>query len=213
MTVVAAHQPNFLCGMNVLDKVDSADAVIWLDDVQYTKGGWTNRNKGPAGNWLTVPIVKDTDGGTIREVLIADGRDWRRKVADTIVQTWGGGTWPLQREILKPYRRLVALNAALLQVLMPIAAARTIQHWQSHLENGGHRCRAVADTRIDLQPISLRLAGMVEEVGGTVYLSGPSGRNYLDERPFEQRGIQVRYYQHFGSQACGASLFAEMAVR
>jgi hypothetical protein len=39
---------------------------------------------------------------------------------------------------------------------------------------------------------------MVEEVGGNVYLSGPSGRKYLDESPFNERGIKVEYFSFQG---------------
>jgi len=43
---------------------------------------------------------------------------------------------------------------------------------------------------------------MTEEIGGTIYLSGPSGKNYLDEIPFKERNIEVRYYEHTGDNYC-----------
>ena len=54
--------------------------------------------------------------------------------------------------------------------------------------------------------VSEGLAAMTAEVGGTVWLSGPSGRNYLDEAPFAARGIEVRYFEHVGPNPCALEL-------
>jgi hypothetical protein len=199
--IVTAHQPNFIPGLNVLSKVAASDLVVWLDAVQYEKGGWTNRNRLPGGAWLTVPVDRATDGGIIRHVRIAqNGRPWQRRVTRSLYETWGPGVSPLCQIISRPYQRLVALNAALLAELLPHAAPHTEQAWQSHLEAPS------------LDP-SIRLAQLVAEVGGTTYLSGPSGGAYLDEAPFRARGIQVRSYAHTGPYTCAASLLAQERVR
>jgi WbqC-like protein family len=199
--IVSCHQPNFLPGLNIMGKLACSDIVIWLDSVQYTKGGFTNRNRLPGGAWLTVPVDRATDGGIIRHVKIAqNGRPWQRRVTRSIFETWGPDTWPLCAIIHRSHQRLVALNAALIAQLMPIAAPHTEQAWQSHLEAPS------------LDP-SIRLAQLVAEVGGTTYLSGPSGGAYLDEGPFRARGIQVRSYAHTGPYTCAASLLAQERVR
>jgi hypothetical protein len=61
---------------------------------------------------------------------------------------------------------------------------------------------AVSEDREELAPISVRLAMMVAEIGGTTYLSGPSGRDYLDEAPFRERGLAVEYWSHEGPNPC-----------
>src|SRR5207247_4922523 len=38
------------------------------------------------------------------------------------------------------------------------------------------------------------LARLCDEVGALVYLSGPSGRDYLDLGPFKRAGIDVEYF-------------------
>jgi hypothetical protein len=65
--------------------------------------------------------------------------------------------------------------------------------FQSHLD-GGHAVQAVSEDRDELLSISERLAMMVAEAGGDTYLSGPSGRGYLDEQPFTRLGIHVDYW-------------------
>ena len=87
---------------------------------------------------------------------------------------------------------------------MLLADSDTSWHFQSHLD-GGHAVWAVGEKRYELAPISARLAIMVAELGGTTYLSGPSGRNYLDEEPFLQLGISVEYWKFDGPNDCSVS--------
>lgn len=187
--------------MSVIDKLATAQAVIWLDEVQYTKGGWTNRNRLPGGEWLTVPVERSTDGESINRVRIAQHPPWRRKMTEAVRQAYGDTavTRAAIRQINLPYRLLVGLNVSMLRALWPFVFGEHGPQWhfQSHLD-GGHAVEAVSDDAARLAPISERLAMMVVEVGGTTYLSGPSGRNYLDEGPFHRLGVSVEYYAPTG---------------
>jgi hypothetical protein len=190
----------------VIDKVRAADAVIWLDEVQFSHGGWSNRNRMPDGSWLTVPVERRTDMGPFNRVRISEHGSWRADHAKALYQHYGSAAASFVTEIQRPYRLLVGLNLALLRPL----AGDVPWHFQSHLD-GGHAVWAVSDERDELAPISVRLAMMVAEIGGTAYLSGPSGRNYLDERPFRERGIQVDYYNHTGPNPCALAALSSRA--
>ena len=209
--IASAHQPNFLPAWSVMSKIRASDAVIWLDEVQFTKGGYTNRQPLPGGGWVTVPVEKHCAFKPINRVRLAEPTAmWRPSVAAKVIHAWPGIGGTLAREeILKPYRLLVGLNMSLLRMLCHELDIRAAWHMQSHLD-GGHAVVNVSEDREQLRPISERLALMVEEVGGTVYLSGPSGRNYLDESPFVERGIEVRYWHHDGPNPCSLALFHEL---
>jgi hypothetical protein len=213
--IVTAHQPNFLPGRSVIEKIDVSDAVVWLDEVQYTKGGYTNRNRMSDGRWITVPVERNTDGAPINRVRIADHGDWRRKMSETLRQHTGASfaSRVACHEIAKPYRLLVGLNVALLHRFAPGGAfdrreTGVIWHFQSHLD-GGHAVVSQGEDAEALLPISARLAMMVEEVGGDCYLSGPSGRRYLDEAPFNERRIRVEYFDWKGGPNENALELAE----
>jgi hypothetical protein len=45
-------------------------------------------------------------------------------------------------------------------------------------------------------------------LGGDVYLSGPSGKKYLSEEPFHERGIAVEYWSHEGDNPCALSMIS-----
>lgn len=205
---VTAHTPNYLPGLNVTEKVRVADAVVWLDEVQYSHGGWSNRNRMPDGSWLTVPVERATDMAAFNHVRISEHGDWRCKHLRTLIQHYGPVP-ALTEEILRPYRLLVGLNLALLRVLL--TSCDTAWHFQSHLD-GGRMMVAVSDDRQELAPISERLAMMAAELGGDTYLSGPSGFRYLDEQPFAERGIAVEYWDYHGPNDCAVSQFVKARV-
>lgn len=169
--------------------------MIWLDEVQYTPGGWTNRNRMPDGSWLTAAVQTGAGHGPVNRVYLSEQNDWRRKAAKTLRQHYPVAPW--REEIIgviaRPYRLLVGMNMALLFEVFRAYGVAPEFVFQSHLD-GGHAVQAVSETRSELLPISARLAMMVREIGGTVYLSGPSGRNYLDPKPFDERGVEVRYW-------------------
>ena len=43
--ILAAHQPQYLPWLGYLHKIASADVFLILDDVQYKKNKWQNRNR------------------------------------------------------------------------------------------------------------------------------------------------------------------------
>lgn len=207
---VTFHQPNFLPGRSVIEKVLSSDAVVWMDTVQFTKGGWTNRQKLPDGRWLTVPVAHGSSFAPINQVRIGEPRGgWRHHVADEIAQNWLTETGvKAAQEVTRGYPLLVGLNAALLRILLVDGLGYDgEQHWQSHLD-AAHAVVATSDEKTQLAPISERIASMVHLLGGTTYVSGSSGRNYLDERPFHALGIQVEYWHHDGPNPCALDLFS-----
>jgi hypothetical protein len=45
---------------------------------------------------------------------------------------------------------------------------------------------------------SERLARLTQQAGGSIYVSGPSARDYLDEKLFSDRGLQVEWFDYSG---------------
>lgn len=206
--VVTAHQSNFLLAASIVTKIQASDALILLDEVQFTKNGWTNRNRTPTGEWMTVPVERHCAFKPINRVRIGEpAKDWRGPLVRQLTGAWPGEvTAAVCREVLRPYRLLVGLNVAVLEIVLGVLAPGTRRVFQSHLAGGHFAVPAVSGDAEALRPISTRLAMMVEELGGDVYLSGPSGRDYLDERPFADRGIAVEYWHHEGENPCALAL-------
>ncbi len=191
--IVTGHQLNFLPGLSVVEKIRAADAVVWMDEMQYERHGFVNRNRLADGTPMVVPVAEHDTFAAINRVRIGDptGRG-REKIARTLRNQLGSAAAPYCRELRRPYRLLAGLNAALLRHLTLDLSIDTEQHYQSHLGAGRY------------EATSNGLADMVAELGGDVWLSGPSGRDYLDEQPFEERGIEVVYFDWPGTNNCSA---------
>ncbi|HEX6937963.1 MAG TPA: WbqC family protein [Longimicrobiales bacterium] len=191
--VVAVHQPEHLPWLGFFAKLDAADLMVSLDVVPFRKNYFQNRNRvlghdgGPL--WLTVPVRLDGHlAGEIRTVPIAEDGRWRRKYLRTLEQRYA--RHPHFPEVFEPVARIVEaewggiaeLNLALIDALRrplgidtPIVRASAL---------------GVTGTRSEL------LAAICRRVGATVYLSGPSGRAYLDPAPFEAAGIRVAFHDY-----------------
>ncbi|HEX8751949.1 MAG TPA: WbqC family protein, partial [Solirubrobacterales bacterium] len=196
--IVTAHQTNLLPGVSVVSKIAAADVFIACDEFQFTLGGFVNRNRLADGTPLTAPYDRRDKFAPINRVRLASTPiRWREVLARTLEQRVPGGHVyaALAR---RPWRLLVGLNVALLEQLLDDLAIRTEWVFQSHLESGKCYGPIVSDDRDELVPASERLAAMTAEVGGDVYLSGASGRRYLDETPFAERGIRVDYFDPAG---------------
>lgn len=181
--IVTGHQVNFLPGLSVIEKIRAADICVWMDEMQYERHGWVNRNLLADGTMLTIPVSEHDTFEPINRVRISDPTfRARKKIAKTLEMRLGRHADAYIKHLLRPYQLLVGLNSALLSELMVDLDIGCERHLQSHLGAGRY------------EATSLGLAEMVEEVGGSVWLSGPSGRNYLDEAPFAERGIEVRYF-------------------
>ncbi len=195
LVIVTGHQVNLLPGLSVMEKVRSADAVIWMDAMQYERHSFVNRNRLSDGAWMTVPVCEHDTFAPINRVRIADPTfRARRKIAARLSYELGEAAAPYAAELLRPYPLLVGLNAALLRHLFRDLGIETEQHYQSHIDPD-HAVPVVSEDDRDLTPARGRLAAMVAAIGGTVWLSGPSGGNYLNHEPFERRGIEVRYFE------------------
>ena len=77
MTVVAINQPGYLPWSGFFKRIMASDVFVFLDDVQYSRGDWDNRNKirtSEDSMWLTVPILNKS-GKLINQVEIDFSND------------------------------------------------------------------------------------------------------------------------------------------
>lgn len=123
MTKCAIMQPAYLPWSGYFNLISQVDIFIFLDDVQFEKGGWQNRNrillKGQP-HFLTVPIRHTSLQQRINEVEIDDTRNWRRKHYFTIKQAYSKSQYFSDIELILPIildnnlKRLVDLNTKII---------------------------------------------------------------------------------------------------
>lgn len=194
MAKVAILQSNYIPWKGYFDLIDSVDAFMLFDEVQYTRRDWRNRNKIKTAQgltWLTVPVeVKGRYHQTINETRIAE-------------TDWATAHW---RAIEGSYRRaphfdreaewIAPLYAAPPEVGLSRLNERFLRAICSRLGIGTTLLRC-EDYRL-LDNRSERLADLCAQAGGDTYVSGPAARVYLDPAPFTERGITVEWFDYAG---------------
>lgn len=197
MTVVTGHQLNLLPGLSVIERIRAADVVIWLDAAQYVRHSFVNRNRLADGQWMTIPVCEHDTYAPINRVRIADAQGRaREKIARRLEHELGAAAAPFAAELRKPYRLLAGLNYALLQQLFRALDIRTAQVFQSMLDPH-HPVPVVSDADEDIEPVRERFADWAHQLGGTVWLSGPS-KHHGDAARFLELGIRIDYFDFSG---------------
>ena len=189
---VTIHQPEHLPWLGFFAKAASADQLILLDDVPYRHGYFQNRNRLSHDGkpiWLTVPVRhRGHLEKPIRKVEIDEknGR-WRRQYLGRLQDSLRNAAHA--EDVLAPLTGIVEqasgglcdLNVRIIGFLRDLLDVQTPMKLASELHVGGRSS--------DL------LAKLCERAGAHAYLSGPSGRDYLDLGPFRRRAIRVEYFR------------------
>ena len=209
--VLAAHQPNFLPWLGLFHKVGQADVWVWADDVQYSRGSLTNRNRirtASGWQWLTVPVrTRGRGRQRICDVQTQSDSDWRRKHCQSL--RWHYGHAPFfdayapAIEVLyaDAWPQLIDLNAALLRHLLPLLEVEVEVRFSSQMDLPHER--------------TARLVDMAKACDCQVYLAGSgASKAYLDVEAFAAAGIECRFthFEHPVYPQCHAGFVAEMSV-
>lgn len=181
------HQPHYLPWLGFLDKLDRADLFIYIDHVQYERGGWQNRNFVKSANGavrLTVPVRRGALQESLLDKVLDDGRPWRRKHAATLRQAYRRApfveAYPhiIDVAVEATDGRLVELNLRCCSLLADAFGVTTPTLRSSEL---GPVQGAKSDMLVEL----------CRRVGATAYLSGDGAAGYLDEQAFVAVGLDV----------------------
>jgi WbqC-like protein family len=206
--VVTGHQLNFLPGCSVIERIRRADIVIWLDAAQYVRHSFVNRNRLTDGAWMTIPVDEHDTYAPINRVRIADpsGRA-REKIARKLEHAYGSQATPFARELRRRYQLLAGLNYALIQHLLQALDIHVEQHFQSMLDPL-HAVPVWSEDDDPMQPVRDRYADWAAQLGGTVWLSGPS-RHFGAEEAYAERGIRIETYHHDGPNPAAIELLRQ----
>ncbi len=190
---VTIHQPEHLPWLGFFAKMDAADLFVSLDSVPFRKAYFQNRNRvlGPHGRplWVTVPVcLEGYREGEIRTMRIATHQNWRKRYLRTIEQRYS--KHPYFEELFEPLARVIEadwawvadLNHRLIDVLRERLGIDTPMVRSSDL--------GVTGSKSEL------LASICAAVGAEVYLSGPSGRDYLMPSAFEAVGVGIAVHDY-----------------
>lgn len=178
----AIMQPTYFPWAGYLNLIGRVDVFVFLDDAQYERGTWHNRNRvllpdGP--RWLTVPARREFLGQAINQVRVDAAGDWREKHLRLLAQSYARHPHAADMLGLAGLIRDAALDSlAALNVSVATALARALGITtrllrSSELGAAGRR--------------SERVIAICERLGCDEYVSPAGAAQYLAEDRFTER--------------------------
>jgi len=193
--IVSIHQPEHLPYLGYFNKMARCDKYIILDDVQFTKNNFQNRNKIIDKNnhetWLSVPVeMKNHTQLLIKDMKIANIANWQKKYIKTIEQIYSKHEYyhkyieEIKSIIIKHNKYLIDLNMAFIYFFRNTFNIDSKIIFSSSLNVNSVKNERVID--------------LCKSVGATTYLSGNGAKNYLDSNSFSENGLELIYqdYEH-----------------
>ena len=189
---VLVTQSNYIPWHGFFAMVASVDCFVILDTVQFTRRDWRSRNRiriDGQDRWLTVPVAGPRDQ-PINAVEIAD-RDWARRHHSTLLAAYGKVMDGRTRAFIDESYEEVT-DALLLSEVNERLLTRTMR--LLGIDTPILRAEAFPDH----SDPSERLAVIAQAAGATEYWTGPAARAYISEKPFQDREIELRYFDFSG---------------
>lgn len=194
---ITIHQPEHLPWLGLLHKMQDVDAFVILDNVQYRRRYFQNRNKirnGPGKDglqWITVPVqCGKRDETLIKDVRIdSTGRDWCRKNLGSVRRCYAKAPYferyypGFEAAYSEKTEWLGELNIRLLRWLLegfeidlPLVSASELP---------------VEGAASDL------ILSICKAMEADAYFSGISGKDYLDMESFAEASVEVEFQEFY----------------
>ncbi|MDO9416273.1 WbqC family protein [Pararhizobium sp.] len=189
---IVISQSMYFPWVGLLEQIRLADVFVHYDDVQYSKGSFSNRVqvKGANGvSWLTLPLRDLHLGQRIDQVMLDDRIDWRGKHREILRQAYLKA--PFREEMLGLVDRVFSREA---RTVADISRQSMLE--LSAYFGLGRPAFLSSDTLPIPGSSSERVCDIVEHLNGTVYITGHGARKYLNHALFEQKGIAVEYMRY-----------------
>jgi hypothetical protein len=179
MKKCAVMQPSYLPWVGYFNLIMNSDVFIFLDDVQYSKNTYFNRNRYPTKNtdgfaWLTLPVRRVKSTQLFTESCLVEEDNWRKKHLTTLQHVYGkteffAAFYPfLEKEILDLSKATLAeINIGLIKSICAYLEIEKEFYLSSELNISGSR--------------SERLLSFCKRFDCQIYLSPVGAREYIDE--------------------------------
>lgn len=191
MTTVAIMQPYLYPYIGYFQLIAAADIFVILDDVQYIRRGWVNRNQVLLNGkpmMISIPVAAASQSTPINQIHVAEGASRAvNKLRSTLRHSYGNCLgWSSVDEAV------CIINQSLPNSLLFPVLEQSINHACKVL--GVHRSFVLASTLggSDLRRED-RIIHLVKKLGGTHYINLPGGYSLYDYSMFRDHGLELSF--------------------
>lgn len=188
------HQPNYLSWLGFFSKVKHSDCLVIVSNVGFNRRGYTHRNKirvnvKEGWMWLTIPSVSNVPlGMLIKEVKLPKDNKWQKKHWEIIELNYKKTDYFysyndfFEKLYKEKFEYLWQINEKIIFYLLKCFDINT---------------EIIKSSDLDLDP-NLRKTDLpiaiLKNIGAKAYLSGPSGKNYLEFDKFKENDIKLEFF-------------------
>ena len=190
MTVIGISQSNYIPWKGYFDFINDCDIFVFLDEVQYTKRDWRNRNLIKTNHglkWLTIPVGNNINRKIFEVKPI--NNNWVEHHQKSIQMSYAGCKYYKDFKFLidkiyktNKYNSLSELNQRSISLICEFLKIKTL----------------LIDSR-DIKTSSdknQRLIDIIKHFNCKNYISGPTAKNYLDKNLFDSNGINIFWKEY-----------------
>ena len=192
---IAIHQPEFMPWLGFFNKMALADVYVVFDHVQFKKRYFENRNcivsPKKEVSYIIVPVIsKGRFTQSIMDTEIDNTQNWKEVLLKKIRFFYSKARYfdkyydPLRYVVTaKEHSRLIDFNIDIINFFRKNLGISTPMVFSSQMN-----VQAYKGSDLILQICLLNKA--------QVYLCGASGRDYLKENDFLERGIRIEWLDY-----------------
>lgn len=185
-------QPYFLPYVGYLQLMRAVDVFVWLDDVQFVKHRWMNRNRillDGSPRWLTLPVRSSPLSTTIQHKRYELGDRQVARLGETLRHAYGNRPgWSAVEALLlelkgAPTDAVSEVNELLLVrclALLGVPSPRLVRSSQLGV---------FADVP------QRRVVRLVRALGGDEYVNLPGGRELYSAEDFAAEGVALSFLE------------------
>ncbi|MFZ1077871.1 MAG: WbqC family protein [Nitrosotalea sp.] len=192
--IVSISQPTLFPWLGYFSIIKNSDVFVFLDNVKFEKRSWQMRNKLKAISgdqesevWIRIPTRLEKTDTMIKDVLIDNTQDWKRKHINAFRSNYGKDYAEidfLQKMYEKDWEKLAEFNITFIRECCQFLGIRTKLVRASDLSVEGKK--------------SQLLLNICKNFSATEYLSTVGSKEYLenDKNMFEIENIKISYHEY-----------------
>jgi hypothetical protein len=193
--IIAICQPNFFPWLGYFEMADRAHIYVMLDDAQFIKRDWVNRNRilnntEKSWQWITLPGKKAPQITAINQIQISQNVDWRSRMLGQIRHIYAKAPFfttyfgQLQDFLNQNFEKLVDVNIGSIRLIMGWLGMADNLRFSSEFELNGIKQEKLIELCLLL--------------GADMYLANNGSENYIVPEKFTRQGIKFVFqdYQH-----------------
>lgn len=187
-------QPYFLPYLGYFALIRHTDQWVVFDTVQYINKGWLNRNRilsqsKEGVSYITVPVVKESRDMLIKDTVIDDRQQWRKKIQGQLA--FYKKTAPFYKETLAVVNDILEFKTQSISELNVYALKKVCNYIGVDFNY-----KVFSEDTMGIDKVNAPdewALYITDAVKGDAYINPPGGKGFFDIKKYKKHGIELKF--------------------